>query len=254
MVRATLVAMKVLRGLRTVVVAPVFLVGTLVACAAVFATSIIKHDSPLIDSIVRVWSRGFLALAGSQLTIEGRENIDPARQFLFIANHLSNLDVPLMFLATEMPIRYLAKAELFKIPVLKQAMKAMGIVKVDRIGGAAIHSDVNSGVVAATDRGHSLIIFPEGTRSMTGQMGPFKKGAFRIAIANGLDIIPVTISGTWESWRPGSKLVMGGPVEAVVHEPISVHGLELNDINTLRERVHKVIMTEFETHEGRGPH
>lgn len=238
--------MKVMHALRTVAVAPIFLIGTLVACIVVFTTSMIQRDSPVVDSVVRLWSRFFLTLAGSRLEVEGQDNIDPSTQVVFIANHISNLDIPVMFLATGMPIRYLAKAELFKIPVLKQAMNAMGIVKVDRVRGSAIHADVNAGVAAATDRGQSLIIFPEGTRSMSGQMGPFKKGAFRISITNGLDIIPVTIAGSWEAWRPGSKIVMGGPIQAVVHEPISVDGLELNDINVLRDQVHKVIRDEYQ--------
>ena len=237
--------MKVLHALRTVAVAPIFLIGTLVACVIVFTMSMIKRDSPAVDSVVRGWSRFFLALAGSRLEVEGQDNIDPSSQVVFIANHISNLDIPVMFLATGMPIRYLAKAELFKIPILKQAMNAMGIVKVDRVRGAAIHADVNTGVTSATERGQSLIIFPEGTRSMSGQMGPFKKGAFRIAITNDLDIIPVTISGTWESWRPGSKIVMGGPIQAVVHEPISVDGLDISDINKLRDQVHKVIKDRY---------
>ncbi len=239
--------MKVLHALRTVMVAPIFLIGTLVACTVVFTTSMIKRDSPVVDSVVRVWSRFFLALAGSRLEVEGQDNIDPSAQVVFIANHISNLDIPVMFLVTGMPIRYLAKAELFKIPVLKQAMNAMGIVKVDRVRGSAIHADVNAGVASATGRGQSLIIFPEGTRSMSGQMGPFKKGAFRISITNGLDIIPVTIAGSWEAWRPGSKIVMGGPIQAVVHEPISVDGLELDDINMLRDQVHAVVKKEYES-------
>lgn len=239
--------MRVLHGLRTVLLAPVFLIGTLLACFAVLAVAMIKRDSPVVDSIVRGWSRFFLTLAGSRLEVDGRNNIDRSRQAVFIANHISNLDIPVMFLATEMPIRYLAKAELFKIPVLKQAMDAMGIVKVDRVRGSAVHSYVNAGVTAATERGQSLIIFPEGTRSPNGQMGPFKKGAFRIAITNQLDIIPVTLSGTWESWRPGSKIVTGGPLRAVVHKPISVDGLEIADINTLRDQVHAVIKTEYES-------
>jgi 1-acyl-sn-glycerol-3-phosphate acyltransferase len=150
-----------------------------------------------------------------------------------------------MFLATRMPIRYLAKAELFKIPIFKQAMDQIGIVRVDRLRGSAIHSEVNAGVAAATARGHSLIIFPEGTRSPTGEMAHFKKGAFRIAITNQLDIIPVTISGTWEAWRPHSKIVMGGPLRAVIHDPVSVRDLDLADIDDLKTQVHDVIEKEY---------
>ncbi|NND03264.1 MAG: 1-acyl-sn-glycerol-3-phosphate acyltransferase [Acidimicrobiia bacterium] len=238
--------MSVLRGLRTVVLAPVFVVGTLVASAIVFALAATNRGEAA-DRAVRSWSRFFLSLAAAELTTDGAEQIDRSGQYVFIANHLSNLDIPVMFLATEMPIRYLAKAELFKIPILKQAMDALGIVRVDRIAGAAIHYEVNEGVAAARDHGDSLIIFPEGTRSLSGEMAGFKKGAFRIAITNELDIIPVTIVGTWEAWRPHSKVVRGGPVHAFIHEPISVQGLTLADMDELRDRVHTVIRKEYET-------
>ena len=227
------------------VLAPVFLLGTLVASSIVFTLAVFNRDRAVDRAIMR-WSSFFLGLAGSTLTTEGQERFASDGQYVFIANHLSNLDIPVMFLATEMPIRYLAKAELFKIPVLKQAMDAIGIVKVDRIAGAAIHYEVNQGVAAATAHGDSLIIFPEGTRSVSGEMAPFKKGAFRIAISGRLDIVPVTIVGTWESWRPHSKIVYGGPVQAIIHDPISVQGLTIADMDMLREQVHTIIRKEYE--------
>lgn len=237
--------MKVLRGLRTVLLAPVFVLGTLIAALTVLALAAFKRTDA-VDRVIRSWSRFFLLLADTSLTTMGQEKIDHDGQFVFIANHLSNLDIPVMFLATEMPIRYLAKAELYKIPILKQAMDAIGIVRVDRVRGAAIHSEVNVGVATAKEHGQSLIIFPEGTRSDSGEMADFKKGAFRIAIASELDIIPVTIVGTWEAWRPHTKIVMGGPLLTVIHDPVSVSGLDLTDIDTLREQVHTTIHKEYE--------
>jgi len=242
--------MKVLRGLRTILLAPIFVVGTLIASGTIILVSLIKRDAPAAEHIIHGWSRFFLILAGSSLETERSENVDPAAQYVFIANHLSNLDIPVMFLATGMPIRYLAKAELFKIPIFKQAMAAIGIVRVDRVRGAAIHSEVNAGVADAQTRGHSLIIFPEGTRSLTGEMSTFKKGAFRIAITNRLSIVPVTIVGSWEAWTPHSKIVMGGPIRAIIHEPIDVTSLTLADMNELRDRVHKVINDEYKAQRG----
>lgn len=225
--------------------APVFVLGTLLAAAIVFGLAALGR-SRAVDAAILVWSRFFLGLAGSSLEVDGRDNIDPNGQFVFIANHLSNLDIPVMFLATGMPIRYLAKAELFKIPILKQAMRAIGIVRVDRVRGSAIHAEVNDGVAAALEHGQSLIIFPEGTRSESGEIGEFKKGAFRIAISNSVTVIPVTIVGTWEAWRPGSRIVAGGPLRAVVHEPIPVADMTLVEIDALREQVHTVIGKEYE--------
>lgn len=225
--------------------APVFLIGTLLAASAVFVLSVVGRPASA-DKLIVGWSHFFIALAGSRLETVGRDNIDRSNQYVFIANHLSNLDIPVMFIATGMPIRYLAKAELFKIPVLKQAMTAIGIVRVDRVAGSAIHSEVNVGVAAAKEHGQSLIVFPEGTRSLSGEMATFKKGAFRIALANQLDIIPVTLAGTWESWRPGSKIVTGGPLRAVIHPPIPVQGLTLDKIDTLRDQTHSVIHTEYQ--------
>jgi 1-acyl-sn-glycerol-3-phosphate acyltransferase len=127
------------------------------------------------------------------------------------------------------------------------AMRRIGMVKVDRQRGTAIHSEVNSGVKEATNRGHSLIIFPEGTRSVDGNPAPFKKGAFRIAIANSLTIIPVTIQGTWEIWPPGQRTVTPGRViRTVIHDPIPTNGLTLSDMDDVREQARKAIVTGWE--------
>ena len=204
-----------------------------------------KPDSPGIDRIIRSWSRTFLLAAGTKLSVEGRETIDPDGQYVFVANHLSNLDVPAMFLTAPVPIRYLAKKEVYKIPLVAAAMRRVGIVKVDRQSGGAVYAGVNVGVAAAKERGHSLIIFPEGTRSDDGELQTFKKGAFRIAIANNLTIVPVTIQGTWEVWPPGSKLIFPGRARTIVHDPIPTGDLTLGDMDAVRSRVHDIISETY---------
>ncbi len=237
---------KAIAALRTAVVVPTFFLFTLAIAALVTAVAMIRPDTPVIEKMIRFWSHLFLAAAGVRLEIEGREKVDPSGQHVFLANHLSNLDIPAMFITAPVPIRYLAKKEVYKIPFVAAAMRKIGIVKVDREAGSSIHAEVNAGVAAAKARGHSLIIFPEGTRSTDGEPQPFKKGAFRIAIANEMPIVPITIQGTWEVWPPGSKLFWPGPARVIVHDPIPTVGMDLSEIDDLRTRVRKVICDAYD--------
>ena len=236
---------KVVAVVRTVVVVPLFFFFTLALAGVLSLYAMVRPDSPFIEWLIRLWSRIFLLAARAKLTVEGRDDVSADGQYVFVANHISNLDIPVMFLTAPVPIRYLAKKEVYKIPIVATAMRKIGIVRVDRERGSAVHAEVNAGVAAAKARGHSLIIFPEGTRSRTGEFQGFKKGAFRIAIANDLPVVPVTIQGTWEVWPPGSKLFYPGEVKSIVHEPIPTVDLTLTDINDLRDRVHEVIEASY---------
>ncbi len=237
---------KLRAAVRTAIVVPTFIAFTGVIASVLIAVTVLRPQTRFADVLIRFWSRVFLFTGGARYQITGQEHVDPEGQYVFIANHQSNLDIPLMFCTAPVPIRYLAKKELFKIPIFAMAMRRVGIVKVDRARGAAIHTEVNAGVAAAKARGHSLIIFPEGTRTTDGKLQPFKKGAFRIAISNQLDIVPVTIQGTWAIWPPGSKTFSPGKAKATIHPPIRTAGMDLSDINALRDTVHSAIT---DTHE-----
>ena len=134
------------------------------------------------------------------------------------------------------PIRFLAKKELFRIPILAPAMRAIGIVEVDRSARSAIHEQVNRQARELVASGRSLIIYPEGTRSRDGELRPFKKGAFTMAVAGGIPILPVTIAGTYRAWPPGQLLVPGGrTITAVIDPPIETAGMKREDVTRLTE-------------------
>ncbi len=97
----------------------------------------------------------------------------------------------------------------------------------------------------AKKNGYSLIVFAEGTRSRDGALHPFKKGAFRMAISTGLPVVPVTVTGTWEVWPPGSKLFYKGHADLVIHEPIETADLTVKDIDGLRTQVYDIVHKQF---------
>lgn len=237
---------RVYLALRTAVAAVFFMPYTIGVATLIVVVALIRQDSPLIQRLILAWSRLFIRLMGSTIEISGVERVDPEGQYVFVANHLSNADIPAMFLTAPVPIRYLAKKEVYRIPMVGLAMRRIGMVRVDRERGSAIHAEVNAGVAEATARGHSLIIFPEGTRAVGGEPAPFKKGAFRIAITNDLTIVPVTIEGTWEIWRPGAKTVTPGRIRTQVHEPIPTRDLTLADIDEVRDRARQAIVEGWE--------
>lgn len=215
------------------------LVGTILMGVAATVVGHLRPTSPLVQRIIVGWSRSWLVPAGVSIEVRGAERVDTDRSYVVVANHLSNMDIMVCFVAVPVPVRYLAKKELFRIPLLAQAMRAIGIVEVDRQhrGAATIYS-VNRQSRMVTERGLSLIIYPEGTRSRQGVLQPFKKGAFTIAVESGLPVLPVTVHGTHQVWRPGSPWIRRGTVTVVIDEPIETAGMTRSDVSSLRDRVH----------------
>lgn len=226
---------------RTVLTSIFGVLSTIVAVPLVMAISAVSETSPWIDRVIRTWSRVWIVVSGSKLTIEGQHNIEYDRSYVVVANHLSTLDIMACFLAVPLPIRYLAKKELFRVPILAQGMRSVGIVEVDRSARSAIHAEVNRKSKELVAKGRSLIIYAEGTRPRNGELHPFKKGAFTMAIASQLPILPVTIHGTYDAWRPDTLWVRGGPLIAVVEKPIDTVGMTAQDSGALAEQVHEII-------------
>jgi 1-acyl-sn-glycerol-3-phosphate acyltransferase len=210
---------------------------TIVGALAVITVVVIDPASPAIEKVIRWWSRVWLAASGTKLTVEGREVVVDDRSYIVVANHLSTLDIMVCFLAVDLPIRYLAKKELFRIPLLAQAMRAVGIIEVDREARSAIHNSVNRQAKDLIANHRSLIIYAEGTRPRDGIMKRFKKGAFTMAIASQLPVLPLSIHGTYEAAVPGKPWFKGGAVTAIVDPPIETAGMT----DALRERVHEII-------------
>jgi 1-acyl-sn-glycerol-3-phosphate acyltransferase len=165
--------------------------------------------------------------------------------FIYMMNHSSNLDVPAVFIHLPGEVRALGKKELFKLPVLGVAMKLGGFVPVDRSNREAAVASVKE-AAEVTRSGASFLIAPEGTRSRTGKVLPFKKGAFYMAIDSGVTILPITVKGAFELMPPGSFAIRSGTIEVIFHEPIPTAGLRHEDRHSLMEAVRNRIAGPLE--------
>ena len=226
---------------RTLITLTAGVLATVVAVALVVVTAAINDVSPFIDKVIRGWSRVWLVFSGTRLEVEGQEHVDPARSYVVVANHISAFDIMACLLAVRLPIRFLAKTELYKVPVLAQGMRAVGIVEVDRAARGAIHADVNRQGRELISKGRSLIIYAEGTRPRDGVMKPFKKGAFTMAISGQLPVLPLSIHGSYEAWKPGTPWIHGGKIQVVIDAAVETTGMTQADGNHLRDQVRAII-------------
>jgi len=230
----------------TIVSITVVVLTTLVLGSYIIVLVRVRPRTTWITPIMRLWARIFLFVTVTRVTIEGREHLDPDASYVFTGNHTSNIDIPIMIGNLPVSVRFLAKKELFGVPVLGGAMRGIHMVRTDRAAGTAAHREINQQVDRVVDAGLSLVIYPEGTRSRNAEVKAFKKGAFRIAIDNSMPVVPVTTWGADRVWRPGWWLIFGGRVRVVVHEPIPTSDMGPGDIDSLRDKVRGIVSETYE--------
>ena len=158
-------------------------------------------------------------VAGVKVKLVGLDKIDPAGTYIFMSNHVSNLDPPILVPLIPGRTSVLAKREIWKIPIISKALDLAEIVPVERSNrDSAINSIRRAGEVM--QHHINMTIFPEGTRSPDGRLMPFKKGPFHLAAETGFPIVPVTILGTYEMMPKGTSLIKGGTATLVFHPPV----------------------------------
>ncbi len=187
-----------------------------------------------------IWSPFLVYGSLSRFEVQGREQVDFARPHVFVANHSSMIDICALFMAIPVPLRFILKAELGKVPFLGWYTRAMGMVLIKR-GGARDTARQLQRAADLLGQGHSMAAFPEGTRSTTGQLRRFKPGAFRVAISAGVPVVPVVIEGTRQVMPPGGFHIRPGRIRVRLGEPIETRALQPSDGQQLADRVRRVI-------------
>ncbi len=189
--------------------------------------------------------RMWLRLSGMKIRVRGLEHLDKKQTYVFISNHRSYLDTATIFCYVGRRIGLLAKKELLKVPILGYGMTYVNIMAIDRSNRERAIETVQ----AATARIHSGVsfgVFAEGTRALPGQLLPFKKGAFYMAIEAGVPIVPVAIKNTDMLMGKGTGMARPGIIEMVLLEPIQTSGLKTDEaVEHLIEQVHTRIAVEL---------
>ena len=181
-------------------------------------------------------ARMALALAGIRYRVSGRENVPGTTAVVFCSNHESNVDPPVLFEALHRRLHVLYKAELHKFPIMGTVFDIGGFVPIERNDRESAMRSIAKGA-ESLQAGNSFLIFPEGTRSRSGDLLPFKKGGFIMAIDAQVPVVPVAISGGRAAMRKGSPIVRPVRVSVRIGTPIPTTGLTLNDRDALIARV-----------------
>ncbi len=224
--------------LRTIAVVIAIVLYIIVVALPFLLYALITRDDERLYRMGVVGVRLVLWAGGVRIETEGRQNMDPKRTAVFMANHVSNAD-PLVLVACLPRVAALAKHSVFRIPVVGQAMRLAGFIPVVR-GTKQAAVSVEAGV-RALQAGRSLMVFPEGTRSFTDEMLPFRRGVFLMSLRAGVSIVPVTIIGSREVMRKGDPSIHPGMVRVVIHQPIETAGVREDERHALAEQIREQI-------------
>ncbi len=186
----------------------------------------------------KMWGPGLLWIVRANLRVEGLHHIEPPTPCIFYANHSSLYDIPAICSAVPLPLYFISKREILKIPLFGWGMYAIGMIFVDRSNPERARISMEK-AARAVERGKSIITFPEGTRSKSGQLQPFKKGTFHLAKIGSISLVPIAVSGTHQILPPGGKLQNGHEVLVRIGKPITsedVKSLNVNELTKLAQQ------------------
>jgi 1-acyl-sn-glycerol-3-phosphate acyltransferase len=224
---------------------PAISLYTIVLGTLSLGSSLFQKTGYFAHWCARTWSRLILATTGVRVQVSGIERLEPGRTYVFVANHQSIYDIPILFASLPYQLRIIAKESLGHVPFLGWHLRRTGHMPVDR--RRPDRSKIFGWASRLTASGLSLIVFPEGTRSRDGRVARFKGGSFYLALEAGLPVVPLSVIGSRHVMLKGRLATYPGDVRLVVHEPIDTRDLADTDPKAFGDRVRRVIAPDAES-------
>ncbi len=238
---------------RTILFYPGIILSLIIACIFELKVKILRKKRAYKEAEIYAhkvsmkWAKFIMKLAGAKITLKGEENLAITKEqtVLFIANHQSNFDIPLLLSLIDVPKGFIAKKELETWPFISTWMKDIRCVFMDRDNMRKSAEAIVEGINILKS-GHSMVIFPEGTRSKGGPTHEFKAGSFKLATKSKVPIIPVTINGSYNLLEAnGGGKIKSSNVEVIIHAPIETSKLSKEELASLHETVENIIVKDI---------
>ena len=205
----------------------------------------VEESNNLTNKCARIWANSLLKIAGVKVNIHGLENLPKDRTVLYVGNHQGNFDIPIYLTSIPNLIGFISKIEVEKIPVVKTWMTFMHCVFMDRSNLRKSSESIIKGIKLLKDN-HSLVIFPEGTRSKGGPIKEFKAGSFKLATKSKSPIVPVTIDGSYKIMEHGNgPWIKPAIVNLYIHPAIETASLNREEQEELHKKVQDIISSKL---------
>ncbi len=224
--------LQFIRGLLALIVYPLLTVA--ICLGALIDMHWMRRSTIKAQQFPRAWGRMLCRVAGIRVRVEGQENLDPDQTYIFVGNHTSQADIWSFQGYNPHDFRWIAKKELFAIPIFGAAMRAVDFISIDRSRGRQAVKSLNKAAERIAE-GSSVLIFPEGTRSPDGRLHPFKTGAIMLAIKAGVPVVPVGFNGAHQALPKGSLISRGGELVLRFGTPLPTRNFKAKDKKELAQ-------------------
>ncbi len=204
--------------------------------------SIFEWKGKIFGKIAHIWSKLILGSAGVKYSIYGLEHLDPKQNYVFVGNHESPFDIPLAFAGIKHHLISISKIEYKWIPIFGWGMQAAKHIFIDRHNHTKALESLRKAALSIKNNQRSILLFPEGTRSLDGKIHKFKKGGLLLAIETKLAVVPVALCGTSDVAIKGARKLKSASIELRIGEPIDTNGMTYNDRNLLTDKVYKAVV------------